>query len=88
MGWIMFGDPQHNNVEMTSKYAPDLAKDKFHRLAQRTTGCHLPPSASACWAARRVELGAVGRVPADDARPARDVAGELGDAPLGGDAGS
>jgi sn-1 stearoyl-lipid 9-desaturase len=31
MGWIMFGDPQHNNVEMTSKYAPDLAKDPFHR---------------------------------------------------------
>lgn len=30
MGWIMFGDAQHNNVTMPAKYAPDLAKDKFH----------------------------------------------------------
>jgi stearoyl-CoA desaturase (delta-9 desaturase) len=30
MGWIMFGEPQHNNTELTGKYAPDLAKDPFH----------------------------------------------------------
>lgn len=30
MGWIMFGDPQHNNTKLTARYAPDLAKDRFH----------------------------------------------------------
>ncbi len=30
MGWIMFGEAQHNNVTMTSKYAPDLSSDPFH----------------------------------------------------------
>ena len=30
MGWIMFGSMEHNDVQRTAKYAPDLAKDKFH----------------------------------------------------------
>ena len=30
MGWIIFGEAQHNNVTMTSKYAPDLSRDAFH----------------------------------------------------------
>jgi stearoyl-CoA desaturase (delta-9 desaturase) len=30
MGWILFGHMEHNNVEITGKYAPDLAKDPFH----------------------------------------------------------
>ncbi len=30
MGWIMFGDIQHNRVGLTSRYAPDLAKDPVH----------------------------------------------------------
>lgn len=30
MGWIIFGEAQHNNVTMTSKYAPDLSRDGFH----------------------------------------------------------
>jgi stearoyl-CoA desaturase (delta-9 desaturase) len=30
VGWILFGRIEHNNVTLTSKYAPDLAKDAFH----------------------------------------------------------
>ena len=30
MGWIMFGDTQHNDVTFTARYAPDLAKDPVH----------------------------------------------------------
>src|SRR5678810_557101 len=31
MGWIMFGNMEHNDVNRTSRYAPDLGKDAFHR---------------------------------------------------------
>ena len=30
MGWILFGETNHNNTRMMSKYAPDLAKDRFY----------------------------------------------------------
>jgi stearoyl-CoA desaturase (delta-9 desaturase) len=30
MGWILFGDVNHNNTRMMSKYAPDLAKHRFY----------------------------------------------------------
>jgi sn-1 stearoyl-lipid 9-desaturase len=30
MGWILFGHHEHNDVTITSRYAPDLAKDPFH----------------------------------------------------------
>jgi fatty-acid desaturase len=30
MGWILFGHQEHNDVTITSRYAPDLAKDPFH----------------------------------------------------------
>jgi stearoyl-CoA desaturase (delta-9 desaturase) len=30
MGWIMFGEGNHNNTKLMSKYAPDLAKHKFY----------------------------------------------------------
>jgi fatty-acid desaturase len=30
MGWIMFGDAMHNETKLMAKYAPDLAKDRFH----------------------------------------------------------
>jgi fatty-acid desaturase len=32
MGWIMFGNMEHNDVTRTARYAPDLAKDPFHRF--------------------------------------------------------
>lgn len=35
MGWIMFGHSQHNRPELLAKYAPDLAKDRFHVLLSR-----------------------------------------------------
>ena len=30
MGWILFGEANHSNTRMMSKYAPDLAKHKFY----------------------------------------------------------
>jgi len=30
MGWIIFGHTEHNEVNITSKYAPDLGRDAFH----------------------------------------------------------
>lgn len=30
VGWIMFGETNHNNTEAMGKYAPDLAKDRFY----------------------------------------------------------
>jgi fatty-acid desaturase len=30
MGWILFGETNHNNTKLMSKYAPDLAKHKFY----------------------------------------------------------
>jgi fatty-acid desaturase len=30
VGWILLGEAKHNNTQMMSKYAPDLAKHKFY----------------------------------------------------------
>jgi len=30
VGWILVGEAKHNNTAMMSKYAPDLAKDRFY----------------------------------------------------------
>jgi stearoyl-CoA desaturase (Delta-9 desaturase) len=30
VGWILFGEVNHNNTRLMSKYAPDLAKHKFY----------------------------------------------------------
>jgi fatty-acid desaturase len=30
VGWILFGDVNHNNTRMMSRYAPDLAKHNFY----------------------------------------------------------
>lgn len=30
MGWILVGNNLHHNTKLLSRYAPDLAKDKFH----------------------------------------------------------
>jgi len=30
VGWILFGEARHNNTAMMSRYAPDLAKDRFY----------------------------------------------------------
>jgi stearoyl-CoA desaturase (delta-9 desaturase) len=29
-GWILLGETKHNNTRLMSKYAPDLAKDRFY----------------------------------------------------------
>ena len=53
VGWIMFGEPKHNDTKKMSKYAPDLAKGPVLRLAEPLAfrsdhgfGCH-----SVCWPA-------------------------------------
>jgi stearoyl-CoA desaturase (delta-9 desaturase) len=30
LGWILFGEANHNNTKMMAKYAPDLAKHRFY----------------------------------------------------------
>ena len=30
MGWIMFGKAMHQNIDVLTRYVPDLGKDKFH----------------------------------------------------------
>jgi fatty-acid desaturase len=30
VGWILFGETNHNNTKVMSRYAPDLAKDRFY----------------------------------------------------------
>jgi stearoyl-CoA desaturase (delta-9 desaturase) len=30
VGWILVGDAKHNNTRLMSKYAPDLARDRFY----------------------------------------------------------
>ena len=30
MGWIIFGESKHNNTQLMSRYAPDLARDTFY----------------------------------------------------------
>ena len=30
MGWIIFGEAKHNNTQLMSRYAPDLARDPFY----------------------------------------------------------
>ncbi len=30
VGWILFGEANHNNTRLMSKYAPDLARDRFY----------------------------------------------------------
>ena len=87
MGWILFGDTHHNNTALMARYAPDLGDGSVLPLAQ-----HLPlrsADRARLHPARRRRLadGALGHLPARRRRPARDVAGELGDAHVGHRAG-
>jgi stearoyl-CoA desaturase (delta-9 desaturase) len=31
LGWMLFGDAQHNDTALMSRYAPDLGRDRFYR---------------------------------------------------------
>ena len=83
MGWILFGDAMHNDITITARYAPDLGARSFPRLDQQVPLGAADDARPRAAGARRLELGALGRLPAHDARPARHVAGQLGDAPVG-----
>ena len=68
---------------ITAKYAPDLGEGPVPRLDQQVSLDAADRARLGAAGARRLELGAVGRVPSHDARPARDLARELRDAPVG-----
>jgi len=55
MGWILFGDVNHNNTRVMAKYAPDLAK---HRFYVWLNNYHWAPTVVLA-----VVLGAIGGLP-------------------------
>ena len=74
IGWILFGDTHHNNTELMAKYAPDLAADPLP-AAHRARGGDAR--------ARRLAAGVLDDLLSRLLRPARDVAGQFGDAHVG-----
>ena len=83
MGWIMTGKAMHHDTSILARYTPDLSKDRFH--VWLTTWHWIPQVVVG------LVLLAFGGIPyvlwgtffRTTYRPARDLAGELGDAPLG-----
>ncbi len=50
VGWIIFGETNHNNTRLMSKYAPDLAKAPVLRLAEQLSlGSDGRARRSSCW---------------------------------------
>jgi len=35
MGWLLYGPSLHNNTQLMSKYAPDMAREPFYRLLNK-----------------------------------------------------
>ena len=64
VGWILFGDTNHNNTAVMAKYAPDLGADPFYRwlntLPLRAARRGRPDPARG----RRLADGALGHLPA------------------------
>ena len=83
MGWMLFGEGNHNNTQLMSKYAPDLARDPFYRWLNTYHWVPLTVFGFGRAGARRLADGAVGDLPPRDGWPARDLAGEFGDAHVG-----
>ena len=90
-GWILFGEALHGQIEVLTRYSPDLSRDRFHVWLSKYHW--LPITVSGIAAAggwmdlgrmgERCRHGAVGRAAARDARPARHLAGELRNPPVG-----
>jgi hypothetical protein len=83
IGWIMFGNLEHNDVTRTSRYAPDLGQGRLPPLDQQ-----VPLGAAAHTRAglprpRSLGLGSLGHFPEDDDWPARDLAREFSHAHVG-----
>ena len=50
VGWILLGETKHNNTRMMSKYAPDLAKDRFYVWLNNYHWLPILVLAAALWA--------------------------------------
>ncbi len=50
VGWILLGETKHNNTRMMSKYAPDLAKDRFYVWLNNYHWLPIVVLAAALWA--------------------------------------
>jgi len=50
VGWILFGEANHNNTRMMSRYAPDLAKHKFYVFLNDYHWVPVTVTALAMWA--------------------------------------
>ncbi|HJY06326.1 MAG TPA: fatty acid desaturase, partial [Bryobacteraceae bacterium] len=50
VGWILLGETKHNNTRMMSKYAPDLAKDRFYVCLNNYHWLPILVLAAALWA--------------------------------------
>jgi len=50
VGWILFGETNHNNTRMLSRYAPDLAKHRFYVWLNNYHWVPLTVSAILIWA--------------------------------------
>ncbi len=81
--WMFFEESTVHSEKYYQKWAPDLNRDPVHRFIERLSH-HLPDLAlrgAVCTG--RDELAGLGRFPAVGPGPAFDLAGELGDPPLG-----
>ena len=88
MGWILFGETHHNDTELMSRVRARSGRGSVLPLAEHVSlgaadGVRLRRARP-----RRLADGALARLPPSRRRPARDVAGELGDAHVGRGAGS
>ena len=83
MGWILFGEGHHNDTELMSRYAPDLAADPFYRWLNTWHWVPLTVFGFAVLALGGWPMVLLAGLLPRDRRPARHVAGELGDAHVG-----
>ena len=84
MGWIITGKAMHHDTAGAAPLRAGPEQGHVPRVrSPRGTGCRRWSSASRCSPIGGMPVRAVGHVLPHDLRPARDVAGELGDAPVG-----
>ena len=83
VGWILSGEGLHHDASVLARYVPDLVRDPVQVWLSRWHWTSNVVVGLALLLLRRRPVRAVGHLPAHDARPARDLAGELGDPQMG-----
>ncbi len=83
VGWLLFGEAKHNNTRLMSKYAPDLAKDRFYVWLNNYHWVPMVVLGAILWLARRSLPVSLGNLRARGGRPACHLAGQLRYSPLG-----